>query len=288
MSTLSKIFVVLNLVLSIVFAVFVTQLYKQSHNWRQKHDDLEVRTSTEIKKRDANIQDMTLTVESLKGEVAHQRDLFFQLQAEIARKDTEIQGLARDKLQEQDKNRSLTQDIARLTVDLSRAQDQARQLADEREQSQKAKDAAIQEMERTQDAAHEWELQLNETRNLLLAARESIVSKSTELEQYRMILQEMAQQGIPVDRFVVGATPLIEGRVVGVLNGVVMISVGSDDGVREGYEFTVYRGDRYLCKIRIDKAFPDQAAGDILPDSLRPDAAAGDTVQANDHVSTRL
>ena len=288
MSTLSKIFVVLNLVLSIVFAVFVTQLYKQTQNWRQKHDELDVKTSAEIKKRDANIQELTLTVESLKGEVAHQREVFFQLQAELSRKDTEIQGLSRDKLQEQDKNRSLTQDIARLTVDLSRAQDRARQLEDEREQGQQAKDAAIQEMERAQDAAHEWELQLNDMRNNLLAARESIVSKSTELEQYKMILQEMAQQGIPVDRFVVGATPLIEGRVVGILNGVVMISVGSDDGVREGYEFTVYRGDRYLCKIRIDKAFPDQAAGEILPDSLRPDASADDTVQANDHVSTRL
>jgi hypothetical protein len=288
MSTLSKIFVVLNLVLSIVFAVFVTQLYKQTQNWRQKHDDLEVKTSAEIKKRDASIQDMTLTVESLKGEVAHQRDLFFQLQAELARKDVEIQGLARDKLQEQDKNRSLTQDIARLTIDLSRSQDRARQLEDEREQSQRAKDDAIQEKERALDAAHEWELQLIEKGNMLLALRSRISDMSTELEQYKMILQEMAQQGIPVDRFVVGATPLIEGRVVGVLNGVVMISVGSDDGVREGYEFTVYRGDRYLCKIRIDKAFPDQAAGEILPDSLRPDAAAGDTVQANDHVSTRL
>ncbi len=288
MSTLSKIFVVLNLVLSIVFAVFVTQLYKHTQNWRQKHDDLEVKTSGEKKKLETGIQDLNLTVESLKGEVAHQRELFFQLQAELSRKDTEIQSLARDKLQEQDKNRSLTQDIARLTVDLSRAQDRARQLEDEREQSQKAKDAAIQEMERAQDAAHEWELQLNEKQNTLLALRESLTTKMAELEQYKMILQEMAQQGIPVDKFVVGATPLIEGRVVGVLNGVVMISVGSDDGVREGYEFTVYRGDRYLCKIRIDKAFPDQAAGEILPDSLRPDASAGDNVQANDHVSTRL
>lgn len=287
MSTLSKIFVVLNLILSIVFATFVTHYYQHAQNWRQKHDELQVKSDGEIKDREGKIKDANAAVDSLKRELTLQRDQYYQLQAALERLQSENGDLATKLMKSEDLNRSLNASIDRLTAELTRANDEVRRLTEEREQSRLTKEAAIREMERAQEAAHEWQLQADEKDNLLRVMRDRVASLSEKIDQYTMVLQEMAHQGIPVERFVVDATPLIQGRVTGVFSGVVMISVGSDDGVREGFEFTVYRGEKYLCKIRIDKTFPDEAAGEIVPDSIRPDAGSA-PVQVNDNVTTRL
>jgi peptidoglycan hydrolase CwlO-like protein len=86
--------------------------------------------------------------------------------------------------------------------------------------------------------------------------------------------------------------PLTGGMDMADLKGVVMavdnkvdiyvISVGSKDGVKEGYEFTVYRGSDYVSTIVIDKVFPNYASGMTKPGTKKRD------VQAGDECATRL
>lgn len=44
----------------------------------------------------------------------------------------------------------------------------------------------------------------------------------------------------------------------------VMLSVGSDDGVKPGYRFTVYRGGGYAGKVEVEKVFTDMSSARIL------------------------
>jgi hypothetical protein len=42
---------------------------------------------------------------------------------------------------------------------------------------------------------------------------------------------------------------------------IVLLSVGSADGVKVGYEFTVYRGSEYVAKVVVEKVGSDWCSG---------------------------
>ncbi|MCI0343602.1 MAG: hypothetical protein L0216_21050 [Planctomycetales bacterium] len=71
------------------------------------------------------------------------------------------------------------------------------------------------------------------------------------------------------------------GRVIGVSDqyNLVMLSVGENDGVREGYEFTVTRGKDFVGRVRVDKVFPDMCAASELEDYRRIAIQKGDQVR---------
>jgi hypothetical protein len=51
---------------------------------------------------------------------------------------------------------------------------------------------------------------------------------------------------------------------VGVQEGVVVLSVGKDDNVEIGYEFTIYDGDRFIGKVQVTKVLDDMSGCTIL------------------------
>ena len=60
--------------------------------------------------------------------------------------------------------------------------------------------------------------------------------------------------------------PPIEGVVEDVDSELrlVVLSVGKNDGVKPGYEFTVYRGDRFIAKVRVTKTYDNLSGARIL------------------------
>jgi hypothetical protein len=74
--------------------------------------------------------------------------------------------------------------------------------------------------------------------------------------------------------------PKIDGQVVGVSQkmNLIVINVGEDDGVRVGFEFTVYRGKNYVGKAIVEKVFPRQSACRVLLDKTKGKIQAGDKV----------
>ena len=60
------------------------------------------------------------------------------------------------------------------------------------------------------------------------------------------------------------------------------ISVGTNDKVQVGYEFTVFRGSEYVSTIVIDTVFANYASGMTKAGTKKRD------VQAGDEVATRL
>jgi len=57
--------------------------------------------------------------------------------------------------------------------------------------------------------------------------------------------------------------PAIRGKVIGVDAelDIVLVSVGSEDGVEVGYTMTVYDAGDYVGKFLVEKVGPDWAAG---------------------------
>jgi len=69
---------------------------------------------------------------------------------------------------------------------------------------------------------------------------------------------------------------------MGVSDDVVVVSLGTDDGIRKGHVLDIYRGDRYIGKAVVTIAQFDKSAARISPDFRR------DLVQEGDHVTTKF
>jgi hypothetical protein len=69
-----------------------------------------------------------------------------------------------------------------------------------------------------------------------------------------------------VKAVVMEAPKALEGRVTAVANeiGLVVLSIGSDDGVKEGDEFAVLRSGDFVAKIKIDRTDRKWCAGKVV------------------------
>ncbi len=86
-----------------------------------------------------------------------------------------------------------------------------------------------------------------------------------------------------------GPMPEISGAIVGVSDrlDLVVINRGEDDGVRIGFLFTVYRGSGYVARMAVEKVYPNQAVGRIVPGSGRDEPKPGDQATTIPFISTR-
>ena len=61
---------------------------------------------------------------------------------------------------------------------------------------------------------------------------------------------------------------------------IVMINVGKNDGVEIGMKFTVYRSDKYVAKIQIEKIEAQWASAFSIKEFQ------ADTIRVNDNITT--
>lgn len=65
----------------------------------------------------------------------------------------------------------------------------------------------------------------------------------------------------------------------------VMLSIGKEEGVQEGQEFTIYRDSKYICKVRVEKIMNDMAPARVIPSSWNTNNL---TIQQGDQAANRL
>jgi len=103
------------------------------------------------------------------------------------------------------------------------------------------------------------------------SCKENISSLNKELtalkEDYddqQLLISRIVDSGIRLPDIGVTTAPPIDGMVVGVQEGVVVLSVGKDDNVEIGYEFTIYDGNRFIGKVQVTKVLDDMSGCTIL------------------------
>ena len=78
----------------------------------------------------------------------------------------------------------------------------------------------------------------------------------------------------------VGPQPSQQGRVLAADGGanVVVISLGAEDGVKEGFEYRVSRGSNYVGRIRITNVESKKSAGRSIMDLQKSPIQPGDLI----------
>jgi hypothetical protein len=160
-------------------------------------------------------------------------------------------------------DRSRAEELQRLT-------DEARKLRDQIRAEQEDRDSLFAETLKMTD-------QMNLLKGSLQAQTERNEQLAGQLSRYREVVD---MKGIDVNQPLDGAPPERNGTVL-VVNrplDMVEVSIGYDDGLRDGHLLDVTRSGRYVGRLRIRRTEPNRSVAEILKDYNQSPIQEGDRV----------
>ena len=111
------------------------------------------------------------------------------------------------------------------------------------------------------------------------AARQREEKNTQAVLQIAQMKMVMDAHGLRPDTLVAHIPPKVEGVVLEVSDkDLIEISIGKDDGLKEGHTLEVYRDNTYLGRIVIRRTAPDRAVGQIIKELQRGQIKRGDRV----------
>ena len=282
MSFLGKVLVIVHLVLSVMFMAFAGAVYTAHTNWKTTADNATKATAAANSKAQADIAAIQTELDQLK-----------QKYAELDNTKTALEGQVTNLTAE---NRRYDADNKALKIEIDTFRVNA-QLASQ-EASERKEESKVQ---RARNA------DLNQNRDTLVtelnAANDKIFGQELLLaqlqEKHEKMLKDnavmrsfLASKDLPVDiRQMTGRTtppPPLEGFITSTRREAkgsrvfVEVSVGGDDGLVIGHTMTVYRGDKYKGRIRLESVYPDKAVGVVV------ETSPNSKIEKDDHVTTSL
>ncbi|MBI4565002.1 MAG: hypothetical protein HY716_09960 [Planctomycetes bacterium] len=264
MSTLSKLFVVLVFMVAMVKLGIDATLFSQRVDWKDKfvkeanyhHQSLQIKS--------AEISDLALQIDNLKSYNDILKTKVENLDVERSSLATTIADLTRrydDVQKEKDTMQSNLAVLARqLEVQLTQVQQMTEAIENYRVRIAKSN------MEK---ATATTELQYIRQQNEQLwkdlgSLEENHQNLAREKQKLQDVIAHLNSMGVRTD--VVAPRKILSGKVTAVSNeiGLVIISIGRDDGVMESDEFTVYRMSNFVAKIVIDRVDSKWSAGRVV------------------------
>lgn len=288
MSLLGKIFVVVVTILSLVFLGVQSALFYHSKDWRSAYVLLEQKLKEETKKRDDQIADANGKIATLNMTVERKESEFTVLKGQAKATDDRYQALVDTSNKQRSdldttlsQNKTLGDAIAGKDKDLADQRARNDQLAGDLQKAMAEKETAEAQVARLigQKAALEKDI---------AEVRKEYSDTKQKLLDSQLVMEELERQGVPISTLVVNHKPVppINGKVAGVKQDVspalVLVTVGKDDKVEKGFQFTVYRGSQFVGKVVVEKVNADSSGCRVLF------TAPGQVIKAGDDVATRL
>jgi hypothetical protein len=262
MTYLGRILTTIILLLSLGFMYLALAVNASHRNWRDvvlnPNDGLKKQVA-ELEQTNQQLADSRQRTESaLAREQAARRTALAALQTQVSDLQAQLQRAAADVQALQAQNSELAQ------TDKSRAE----QLARLTEANEALEQKIIGERaDRDQLFAKSLELtdQYNQALGLLDTLTKYNETLVSDVSRFKEVLDA---RGINVDDPIDGAPPERNGVVLAVTpdRRMVEVSIGYDEGLRDGHELRVTRDGRYLGKLRVQYTQPDTAVAEVLDD----------------------
>jgi hypothetical protein len=274
MTLLGKFLAMLILILSTVFMGLALAVNASHRNWR----DVVLDPSTGLKRRveiaattnDQLRADRQRTQAALDREQAARRTALAALQTQLDQIEQVLRTSEATVQQLEARNTELSQLDRSRAEELQRLTEETRNLREQIRSEQEDRDTLFAEtLQMTDD--------MNRLRGIVQQQSERNAQLLAQVTRYREVVD---MRGIDVDEPLDGAPPDRNGTVL-VVNrplGLVEVSIGFDDGLRDGHLLDVTRGGRYLSRLRIRRTEPNRAVAEILQDYHQGPIQEGDRV----------
>lgn len=287
MSTLSKVFVLITFVLTVVYVTVSATLFANRKNW--KLDSL------------ANLEkfeEVTKAKEGLNAEFGnykgHKEKQLTDLKnkASIARTKTEsvTADLERTKVERdnaQEAAQRVLNELSKISDQLKQQRETQKDTMDRLTEAEEERDILKQDKEELRDQKVQLEAEKLDLTKALGRETDFARDLSEELKEKSQILAIVKRDflgGVDLPALLKRSAPLpanpIRGKVIGIDSelGLVIISVGRDEQVKERYSFIIYRGSNYVAKATVDQVFDDMSACTVITEFKAKEPQIGDEV----------
>lgn len=295
MNTITRVFIVLNFFLAgaVGFVVPVTYAYQENYKrrWVQDVSELkqDLRQANNVSLRESfqkrRAEMMLQTVTSERNLLVTEKE---QLQSDITRYKGEIAQY------------STTVDKINTTLDAQREHISQLQSSLELERQRRSELNKIAQVSRAvafqlnvklaevEDDLNNAESELTRRERTIFDLEEDLTRRNATLalvkERYPQAYQDVTsgtpQADDPIRAVVAAVRTNPQGQ-----QDLVMLTVGGDEGIREGVEFIIYRGNEYIVKVRAERVMGDMVACRVIPETWN---ARGAQIQQGDKAQNRL
>jgi chromosome segregation ATPase len=279
MNLFGKILVVLILVMSLTYMGLTVSVYATHQNWRVVAKEYETQVIAQLRKNDV----LTVRFNSLKTEIDQLRKLKdnevaalqtkkTELEGEVKKRTDEIATITTDKANTTAAIEKLTAEIAKKTTDVDTL---TKALSDAKFQSEEYYKNILS----LTDQLAQLGAEVAKARN----ANKDLVAENAKLKVI------IVGHNIDINSPIVNTPPKVDGYVkASTTDGLVEISLGSDDGLTRGHTLEVYRpgataaATKYLGRIEILQTKADVSVGKVIPQYRRGN------IEKDDRVATRF
>jgi len=273
MNLIGKILTLLVFAMSVAFLILALMVGNTHRNWKEVAAENRTKAQNAEKYRQMALEKQNEKDAQLKSEIVARQQQIAQLYTQ-----REIDKQARDAKEKQlaDELVISQQRLEQMRINVDRVKNQDEIIRGLQAETKSLKDEVTQK--RTEVVARTTEIV---DLKLQLDAL-TIRSKDLNAQLARMD-KVMKANGLNVESLTDQIPPRIEGIVMKVVDDdIVILSLGTDDGIREGHAFDIYRGDRFVGKAVVSKADYNLSAARIRPEFRQAAVLQGD------HVTTKL
>lgn len=291
MSPMTKAFIMLVTVFSILLCGIVVNFVASTENYKKRHDDLKVSTDSRIQKLEGQVKQLNDTLAKTEQQKNVINNQLTEVSTQMEQVKVDLNNAEREKaalLQKVNNWTSVVQDFQKTNeqhaVTLENTLRKLEQVEADKIKNQK-------ELNQVTQSLYE-KMSIIDT---LTAEKKRLLEEKAELEsRLNLILQptgKVAAAPTPVTPLKRKAKPAptlpvakdiqLQGLVseVDLKNSMVGISIGTADGVSEGMTFHVIRDAEFICDILIIDVDTEQAVGVL--DVVHKQPRVGDTVSTN-------
>jgi predicted nucleic acid-binding Zn-ribbon protein len=282
MSSIGKIFVIVNLLLAVLVLGAAGALLKRTDVTQQQYKDAQValetaKTELETARSDFAAQERTLT--SDKAKLSQDKD-----SADVARQTAENKAtkLEADNQQLRDDVTQIKGTLQTFQTNFSTTEQRVQELTDQNSQFRQQMMDAKQAANDADKAKSEAESKTADAERQVTELQGQLDKTKGDLSTANKLVEVAKAQGVDVKNVI--AMPRIDATVAEVDDqyGFVVLDKGKKDNVERGFTFDIHRDGKYLGRVKVDQIYDNYSTARI--EIKAPDAK----MQRMDKASTYL
>ncbi len=271
MSGTAKAFVVINLVFAVLFVGATASYLAQRNREREELKKLETKYEEETGQLKTQVSRLEQEKTNLTSQVDDLSDAKARLEARASSADKDLDMERKNRLELDARLTALDNHYSELKRDYGRLATRNELLSAEVVEAKKTAVAAVAAKEDAIDKMREAQMRANAATTRYRETAKQLQGVSKDLARYKASWPDPGGKYTPAD--VYGKVERVDPKF-----GIVVISVGEDDGVSAGMEFTVYRDEGYVGKVVVTEVDKELSVA-------RVDKSVSDEVKVGDNVS---
>jgi chromosome segregation ATPase len=261
MSVIAKILIVLNLLLAVVFLGAASTFLGQQESYKIKLEKLDSDKKREIDTLEATLKAAEDKATGQERLAATRQQEIVDLKGRFEAKETDYAEILKGHntlLGQWEELSQTSKDLVAQNQQLTAEKDQ---LAAEKDQALAEKRDAIGNMNDANAEAQRLKEQVIASQDNEAELEKRLVAMADENDSMDTRLKAYENEVGPLPGGV--SQKAMKAKVSGVQNelNIVLLSVGRNEGVQVGYTFTIYRGNKYVGQVKIDKVEKDYCSG---------------------------